>query len=526
MDNERKERRDSLIPSGDRDSRIQVVVNQTRDDGEMEIDLARVFHNMKLKLRIFAWVILLCLALGICAPLLIYQFTKAPLTVSSVVTLRYDVVRRNAAGQIVSSGPVTDLTAPDGGELDLNQVTSSYVLQNALEGLALSYPVSLTNLRSNIRIERILTEDSRRQQEVASKMMGDKNAGAYAEVQDIKLTYVNQFVVSLTNGFGEPDSRVKYELTDSELRLVLDRVLSAYNEYLTITYADVKLPDDELSTIDLEKQDILESLDLLRSAVEDLYGFCALQPQAIRSYRSWNSGITLNDLMAELETARSVNVDYLYSYVSTNSIVRDRNAMITSYQYQLRSVQTRLDALNENISTVQGILEDYQNDEIYLSMQESDSARSTKTTTDYYNRLILEQANNYDQAAKLEVKIADLQYKLDSLHTAGEQGAENVDQQKALAELDEALRICCGIYAQIRDQFEEIHASSFFTLYAEHTVAQGKTMNFLSASAKRMLIGGVVGVVVACGLWFLSALAPEFQHRKDEEGQEKEAAKW
>ena len=114
MDNEKKERRDSLIPSGDRDSRIQVVVNQTRDDSEMEIDLARVFHNMKLKMRIFAWVILLCFALGLCVPLLMYQFTKAPLTVSSVVTLRYDEVSRNAAGQSVSSGPVTDLTAPDG----------------------------------------------------------------------------------------------------------------------------------------------------------------------------------------------------------------------------------------------------------------------------------------------------------------------------------------------------------------------------------------------------------------------------
>ena len=141
MDNENKERRESLIPSPARDSQIQVVVNQTHDDSEMEIDLVRVFHNMKLKLRIFAWVILLCLALGICAPLLMYQFTKAPLTVSSVVTLRYDVLRRDAEGRIISSTPVKDLTAPEGGELDLNQITASYVLQAAMEGLELSHPV-------------------------------------------------------------------------------------------------------------------------------------------------------------------------------------------------------------------------------------------------------------------------------------------------------------------------------------------------------------------------------------------------
>ena len=525
MDNENKERRESLIPSPARDSQIQVVVNQTSDDSEMEIDLVRVFHNMKLKLRIFAWVILLCFAVGLCVPLLMYQFTKAPLTVSSVVTLRYDVVRRNAEGQIISSTPVKDLTAPDGGELDLNQITASYVLQAALEGLELSHPVTLANLRDNIRIDRILTEDSRRQQEIASQMMSDKNAGAYSEVQNIELTYVNQFVVSLTNGFGEPDSRVKYELKDEELRLILDRILSAYNDYLVITYADTKLPDDEFAAIDIERQDILESLDQLRSAVQNLYDFCDEQPEGIQSYRSWKTGVTLTDLMAELETARSVNVDYLYSYVSTNSIVRDRDAMITNYRYQLRNAQTQLDALSENIQTNQDILDDYQNDEIFVSMQDSDTSKSTKTTTDYYNRLIMEQAENYEKVAKLEVTIADLQYKLNSLTEAGNESAGAAEQEKAGAELAEALRVCRGVYAQIRDQFSEIHGASFFTTYAEHTVSQGKTASFLSAVSKKMLIGGAAGLVIACGLWFLGALAIEFQRRKDEDGEGKEAEK-
>ena len=67
----------------------------------------------------------------------------------------------------------------------------------------------MADLRANIRIDRILTEDSRRQQEVASRMMDDKSAAAYAQVQNIDLTYINSFVVSLTNGFGLKS----YELT-------------------------------------------------------------------------------------------------------------------------------------------------------------------------------------------------------------------------------------------------------------------------------------------------------------------------
>ena len=511
-----KEQRTTLVPVGDKDSRIELVVNRPPDEGGREIDLARVFRNMKLKLRVFAWVILFCFALGLCVPLLMYQFNKARLTVSSVVTLRYPVIQRNSEGQIVSNKPVTDLTAPDGGELDLGQITSSYVLKAALDGLELSKTVSLASLRNNIRVKRILSEDSRRQQEIASKMISDKSSGAYAEAQSIQLTYTNQFVVSLTNGFGS-GSRSSFELTDSELRLVLDRVLAAYNEYLVTTYADTRMPDDEFAAIDAEKQDILESLDLMRTAVQDLYDFCDRQPANVKSYRSWNSGITLNDLMAELETVSSVNVEYFYSYASTNSIVRERDAMVTSYQYQLRSAQNKLDALNENIATNQEILDSYKNDEIFVSMQESDSARSTRTTTDYYNRLILEQADNYDKAAKLETTIADLQYKLDSLKAAEKDGADEKQQQAAAAELEGALRVCRRVYAQIREQLEEIYGSAFFTSFAQHTVPQGKTAGFLSTVSKKLLTGGAAGLVVGCGLWFFSALAVEFRVKKDDE---------
>ncbi len=511
---EKEERREDMIPSRKGDSRIEVVVNQPGSD-ETVIDLVRIFRNMKRKRRVYVWVILLCFAAGLCLPLLMYQFSAPQLTVASVVTLRYDVVNRTAAGQIISSMPVSDLTAPDGGELDLNQITASNVLQAALAGLELSHPVSLADLRANIRIDRILTEESRRQQELASRMIDDKNADGYEQLQSIDLTYENRFVVSLTNGFGSPDSRVKYKLKDEELRLLLNRILEAYNDYLVALYADLKLPDDQLSAIDMERQDILESLDLLRSAMQELSDFCRSRPQSVRTYRSWRTGLSLNDLLTELEEARSVNVNYLYSYVSTNSIVRDRESMITSYRYKLRSAQGRLDTLNENIATTQDILDNYKNDEIYVSMQESDTAKSTRTTTDYYNQLIIEQANNYDKVAQLEITITDLQYKLDSLTTeAG--GSESITHERVTEELASALEVCRGIYARIRDQFEEIQDSAFFTDYAAHSVAQGRTRGFLSASAKKMALGGVAGLVIACGLWFLSAFAMEFSDGKND----------
>lgn len=514
------ERQDDLLPVVEREQQqINLIVNRPNEEGMTEIDLARVFYNMKKKLRVYLWVMLLCFTAGVCAALLLHQVSKKPLTVSSVVTLKYDVVRKNSSGQVISRTAVKNLTAPDGKELDLSQVTSSYVLQTAMDGMTLSQPVTLAELRDNIRIDRILTEDSRRKQEVASRMVDDKSSGAYTQVQNIDLTYINSFVVSLTNGFGSS----KIMVTDAELRLMLDRVMAAYNDYLVTAYADLKLPDNEIGAIDIQAQDIQESLDMLRTAVRNLRSYCASEPASIRSYRSYRTGRSLNDLMAELQTVRTVNVNYLYSYVYANDIVRDREAVMTSYQYRLRNLQTRLAAVEERIATNQGILDNYKNDEIFVSMQESDSSRSTKATTDYYNSLVTEQAQNFNTVADLEEQIADIEDKLEKLDATRADSTLAMDSTKAEAELTTVMDICRRAYDQISEQFQEIMDSPSFTTYIDHSVAQGKSSG-LSSAAKKVVIGGVAGLFIACCFWFLSGIAPEFRLKKEEEMIRKEVA--
>ena len=80
---ENNERREDLIPVAEREKQqINLIINRPSEEGVTEIDLARVFRNMKKKLRTYIWVILLCFTAGVCAALLLYQVNKKPLTVS------------------------------------------------------------------------------------------------------------------------------------------------------------------------------------------------------------------------------------------------------------------------------------------------------------------------------------------------------------------------------------------------------------------------------------------------------------
>ena len=489
----------------EKDSQINVVVNRS-SEVEDAIDLIRVFHNMKVKGRIYVWVVILCMVVGVCVPLLLYQFGKDNVRVASVVTFDYDVIDTTDPLITPSPVPVEDLTAPDGTELDVSQITSSYVLQDALRGVTLSEDITIAALRNNISIERMLTEDSRRQQEIAKQMLADKNSAAYAQLQSIKLSYVNQIIVSLSNGFGEADGEKVY-LPDDELRLLLDRILISYNNYLAMTYADLMLPGDEISVIDTEHLDIMESVDMLRLALTNLYDYCDSKSDEIKAYRSYRDGRSLEDLMETLQTARDVNVEYLYSDITASSVAKDREAMIAKYRFQMREAQTKLDVVNEQIAQTAETLKNYKHDQIYVEQQDGEGSKTTKITTEYYNKLILEQAANYENATVLEITIDDLKAKIESLQSE----TAAVDTEKAKVELATAIKICHEVYTQICDQMEEIYGSSFYTTYANRSAAQGKAPGFLAANMKKMIIGAVLGAFLACGLWFVSAFAAEMK---------------
>lgn len=489
---------------------IQLVINQPSEE-EDTIDFGNLLHNIKRKAGFFIPLLVLFLVIGLSVPLLVYQFTKSPLTVSSVVTLRYEV----------NGEPVSDLTAPDGTPLDLNQITSSYVLQEALDGFKLSKPITLGSLRNNIGIQTVLTEESQRAKEALVGLAEAKNSEAYKQLQNVELKYQNRFIVTLTNGFSEnSDSRSKTELKNDELVLLLDRILNAYNNYLVRQHADLRLPEDPFSMIDIEELDVLDSLDQIRSGISHLRSFITDKSETIQNYRSWQTGRTLIDLDEILAVFRGNNVDYLYAYVLDNCITRDKDALLTSWRFTLRQYQNQLDELNESIAETEKLLANYKNDEVFITMQESDAAKSTKSSTPYYNSLILQQMDNYDKAAEIKTNIADYSDRITRLEKTN-----RTDVTEAVeTELSGTMTTAQGVFENIRSHMEELFESPLYTTFEDHNAPQGKQPNFLVASVKNMIIGGALGVFLGCGLWFLAALIPEFSTGRKEETDKKEAA--
>ena len=167
------------------------------------------------------------------------------------------------------------------------------------------------------------------------------------------------------------------------------------------------------------------------------------------------------------------------------------------------------------------ILSTYKNDEVFISMQESDAAKSTRTATEYYNSLILQQTSNYDKAAELKNTIADYTDRITRLDAK-----KWTDVTKTVEnELANTMSSAQGLYEGIRAHMEELFSSQMYTTYEDHSAAQGKEKSFLEANMKKIIIGGIAGAIIACGLWFLAGLIPEFSKGRKEKSGKEAAAK-
>jgi hypothetical protein len=445
--------------------------------------------------------LLLFVAIGISVALIVYQIGRQPLTVSSVATLNYEV-----AGE-----SVTDLTAPDGSELDLNQLKSSYVLRNALKEVNLSENVPIEDIQDSISIEKILTEESQRQQEIASKKVEDKSLDAYQAVEELDLKYKNMFIVSLRNRFG----REKIELTEGEVRELLDSILKSYNTYLLDQYPSIRLPDDEIAAIQVGNIDILESLDQLRESMRHLYNYCNNVRSDVKSYRSTTTGRTLTDWMEELETFQEVSIDYLYAFVYLNNIGDKETALIKS-ESELVQANTDLEKIIGNIATLDEILNSYKSDKVYVTSLVGDAERSKEVTTEYYNELILQQVNNYAKMREIETTIANLEYRIEKLENKESSKTEAEQTEQAEAEFAGIFDSAHTLYKSIEDHIKEIMSLPLYQNYTEHSAAIGETENFIVASKKNLILGAGLAALTALVFWFAGGLAPEFKQREEE----------
>ena len=485
-----------LIPNPDQDSRIEVYLknDEIAVPEEAELSLLNVFNNMKKSFRLYAWVMLLTFTLGLVIPYLSILFKKNYETVSAVITYEY-------AG-------ASQLKAPDGSNLDVGFLKNSRIISDALRDSHLSKTISVNSISENISISRMLSSDTRQQLEIMEKV-NEANSTTndpqkYIDaVNGVNYSYKNQYIITLKNGFGNEDDAVS--LSGEELSILLNNIIDSYQEYFFENYDNFKLPDNTIEDINLDELDYIEWMDNMDDILEHLSSYCTSTVKSeYYNYRSAIDGLSFADINKMINLIKSVRVDYLYSYLYYNSISKDKDSLVTKFKYQKRTLNHTLNTVIENIKSGEELIAGYKNSNILINRPSTDGSEAaditSKSITDYYNNLILKQENLYNQKTSLELRIDNLDDKIQG-YTNAENSAASISIVEN--EINEVNKIVRQLYSLTRRHAEDIiNGEAYKNSFMSKINSTFYGGFFEAGNIKIILIGGAAGLFLGFALWF------------------------
>ena len=479
--------------------KIDLYIN-SQEDEEEGISILNVFSILGKRFKIFGWLILSTLLLGLLVPTLIYSFKTKSEQAVSVLSLDYEDA---------SIGK-----DPEGNNLDITYLKSSYIINNALNNVTLSKKLSTAQVQNNIKITGILTDETKQQKEILEHLLEEKNNEYGKMIQQFSLKYRPQFIITIGNVFRSDNGDIV--LTADELQRLLSAVTEAYHDYFIETYQDRSLPNDYIGAINEDTLDYLETLDEISNSLNYLESYCNNRAASLPDFRT-TDGISFADLSKTIRTLRSTDIDYIYSYVSLNNIYKDKLVLKTYYEMQKRNAELDLAETISNIDTLKASIDNYKNGKVVVNTGDGGTPIEIPHTDAEYNRLVAELTEMNERKSALEETIAVLTDRLTKID-----GQEATAEQKAKAQIyvNNALEDSKNLYSLVCKSSQELFESSAYKNRYMHTITTTKKEKF-SDNLKLFAFSSAAGLAVGLLVWVVDALIIEFRNvRKANENKE------
>ena len=315
--------------------KIDLYINNNQEDQEQGISIMNVFSTLGKRFKIFGWLILSTFLVGLLVPTLMYQLKDKNEQAVSILSLDY--------------AEADEGKDPNGNDLDITYLKSSYIVNNALNNVTLSKKLSTAQVQNNIQITGILTDETKQQKEILDKLLLEKNNEYGKLIQQFTLKYRPQYVITIGNVFKTNNDKVV--LPSNDLQHLLSAITEAYSEYFVETYQEKTLPNDYLSAVNEETLDYLETLDEVSNSMNYLAKYCDEKAALLPNFRT-TDGISFSELSKTIKRLKSTDIDYIYSYISLNNVYKDKLILKTYCEMQKRQAELDFGAVAIKIAAL------------------------------------------------------------------------------------------------------------------------------------------------------------------------------
>ena len=219
---------------------------------------------------------------------MIYLYAQGKQQYTASVVLKY------------TNDGIKDGYAPDGSDLDVNEIYSATVIAQAMDSLGASG--RLTTVRSNCSVTPIISEEQ------------EKINDALIEKGEEVTYFPDTYKVSLV---------VDGKLGGSYARNMLDAIMQSYCTYYTEKYVEQKLSLNPSRNLLDNGYDYYECVRILENDTNDMHDFLLAKRESYPNFRSSQTGYTYKDLCAIYSELKKYEIPKLYAYVLDGPQIRD-----------------------------------------------------------------------------------------------------------------------------------------------------------------------------------------------------------
>lgn len=468
--------------------RIYLQVHQEED--EETIDLLNVAGRMGKKKKLFGYMLMLAVCIGVVLGAVIVGFkalTGNSSYANAVISFSYDGIDQ---GQ-----------DPNGGALDVTKIKSTPIVSAALENLQMK-DVDVEDVRSAMKITGVMP-DSVKQEIAVINTVAEDAAEYYTNISDLDY-FPSQYVVRLNKIKG-----LKAEQT-AEL---LNAILSAYRDYFLETYANTDVLSLSTNVINYEDYDYLQAADMLTNQIDLMQNYVDARAEEAGTFRANSTGLSFGDLSNSIETIRTLDLGNFISYVQSRNLTKDAAIRVDYYQYQIEQYNLKLQEVQAQLSNVEKSITDYEKDPVIV-MSNQDSVTTSEQKNAYYDELVKQKLELTEQIASINTSLNENYTRLNALADIVNGGSEEeiAHADTLLANLINTINSWGKLVQNTTEEY--YNTSRFADAYQVSVPAQYTSTGGLMSVAKTMILCTGVLVLLVVLLWCYDGLKDEIKAQR------------
>ncbi len=266
---------------------------------------------------------------------------------------------------------------PNGNKFSVNTIKSFDIIEKAAEGMDID--------KNQIdAIRRGITFEGKIPQDAINRITSQSNIFAGGKVEGTEqISETTYYPTQYTVHFNYAETG----LNGVEAAELINRMLEIYGKHFFDVYGYNQSLDTSINTFDYEQYDYAEAVDIFDSSLRKLATYInQVAATDTTRFRSKETDFTLADLTERISVLRSVDLESVSSYIDVNSVTRDKETLLTYYNYRVEALQRDMTAYSEELNSVNESIKAYEKNQIIMygaSQEENDKISASQYSAGY-----------------------------------------------------------------------------------------------------------------------------------------------